>query len=65
MVVEAMAYKLLYSLGLMGVKVICIALVTNTTLEILDLEDNGMGDAGCTHVAEMLRENYFISDLVN
>lgn len=51
-------------LGPLGVKAICVALVSNTTIEVLDLHDNGLENTGCSYVAEMLKENYFITELV-
>ena len=50
--------------GPLGVKAICVALVSNTTIEVLDLHDNGLENTGCAYVAEMLKENYFITELV-
>jgi len=50
--------------GLPEIKSLCVALVTNTTIEVLDLDDNGIDEQGCSYVADMLKENYFITDLV-
>ena len=45
-------------------KAICVSLLSNARVEILDLDDNGIGSQGCIYAADMLRENFFITDLV-
>lgn len=52
-------------IGVMGTKTLCVSLLSNTTLESLDLDDNGIENQGCAYLADMLRENYFITELVN
>ena len=38
-------------------------LQTNTFIENLDMSDNKVGDAGAVSIANMLTENYFITEL--
>ena len=37
----------------------------NTTLVSLNLEDNGIGDEGAVHIADMLSENCYITHLAS
>ncbi|EDO31478.1 predicted protein, partial [Nematostella vectensis] len=53
-----------HGLGAMGSKAIAIALVSNTSVVKLNLSDNWMGPEGASYVAEMLRENCYITDLL-
>ncbi|KAL5011893.1 hypothetical protein ScPMuIL_010444 [Solemya velum] len=50
-------------LGPEGTKAIAIALVTNSSVQSLDLSDNNIGPKGVEYVADLLRENSFITDL--
>ncbi|KAK3736311.1 hypothetical protein QZH41_020784, partial [Actinostola sp. cb2023] len=54
-----------HGLGPMGAKAIAIALVSNTSVIKLNLSDNWLGADGSSFIAEMLRENCYISDLVS
>lgn len=61
-----MSWYSLFSLssGPEGTKSLCVPLATNTTVERLDLDDNGIETQGALYMAEMLKENYFIVSLV-
>ncbi|NXI94820.1 LR74A protein, partial [Psophia crepitans] len=52
-----------YGLGPKGVKAIAIALVSNTTVTHLELEDNCILAEGAICIAEMLRENSCLQEL--
>ncbi|KAL4230081.1 hypothetical protein ACF0H5_010466 [Mactra antiquata] len=45
------------------IKTICIGLLGNSTIEVLDLRDNDMGEKGAQYIAELLQENIFIHSL--
>ncbi|GFN79373.1 leucine-rich repeat-containing protein 74b-like [Plakobranchus ocellatus] len=50
-------------LGPEGLKPIAIALVENSSVTCLDVEDNGLGLDGVRHIVEMYSENTFIVSL--
>ncbi|PIK52516.1 hypothetical protein BSL78_10614 [Apostichopus japonicus] len=52
-----------HGLGPKGAKAISMALVTNTSVTTLDLEDNWIEGDGGAYVAEMLKENCYIASL--
>ncbi|XP_064637927.1 leucine-rich repeat-containing protein 74B-like [Lineus longissimus] len=52
-----------HSLGIQGIKPLCIALVSNVYVTSLDLEGNDLGAKGAAAVADVLSENLFILDL--
>ncbi|XP_072170556.1 uncharacterized protein [Diadema setosum] len=52
-----------HGLGPQGAKAIAVALVTNTTVLTLDLEDNWIEGDGGVYIADMLKENCYINDL--
>ncbi|MBZ3888176.1 Leucine-rich repeat-containing protein 74A [Sciurus carolinensis] len=52
-----------HGLGPMGTKAIAIALVSNTTITKMELEDNCIMDEGMLSLVEMLQENYYLQEL--
>uniref|UniRef100_A0A8D0H4G4 Leucine rich repeat containing 74A n=1 Tax=Sphenodon punctatus TaxID=8508 RepID=A0A8D0H4G4_SPHPU len=54
-----------HGLGPKGAKAIAIALVSNTTIIHLELEDNWILAEGAMCLVQMLRENCYIQDLVS
>ncbi|XP_006864853.1 PREDICTED: uncharacterized protein C14orf166B homolog [Chrysochloris asiatica] len=52
-----------HGLGPKGTKAIAIALVSNTTIVSLELEDNCMMEEGALSLVQMLHENYYIQEL--
>ncbi|KAL8169133.1 UNVERIFIED_CONTAM: hypothetical protein K2H54_038457 [Gekko kuhli] len=52
-----------HGLGPKGTKAIAIALVSNTTITHLELEDNWILGEGATYLVQMLRENCYIQEL--
>ncbi|KAH0620474.1 hypothetical protein JD844_020982 [Phrynosoma platyrhinos] len=54
-----------HGLGPKGTKAIAIALVSNTTITHLELEDNWILGEGTTYLVQMLRENCYIQEMVN
>ncbi|XP_011674867.2 leucine-rich repeat-containing protein 74A [Strongylocentrotus purpuratus] len=52
-----------HGLGPHGAKAIAVALVANTTVLTLDLEDNWVEGDGGVYIADMLKENCYINDL--
>ncbi|XP_004699104.2 leucine-rich repeat-containing protein 74A [Echinops telfairi] len=52
-----------HGLGPKGTKAIAIALVSNTSIICLELEDNCMMEEGVTSLVQMLTENYYIQEL--
>uniref|UniRef100_A0A8C4VM99 Leucine rich repeat containing 74A n=1 Tax=Gopherus evgoodei TaxID=1825980 RepID=A0A8C4VM99_9SAUR len=52
-----------HGLGPQGAKAIAIALVSNTTITHLELEDNWILAEGVTCLVQMLRENCYIQEL--
>uniref|UniRef100_A0A670Y296 Leucine rich repeat containing 74A n=1 Tax=Pseudonaja textilis TaxID=8673 RepID=A0A670Y296_PSETE len=53
-----------HGLGPKGTKAIAIALVSNTTITHLELEDNWILAEGTTYLVQMLRENCYIQEMV-
>uniref|UniRef100_A0A8D2LKX3 Leucine rich repeat containing 74A n=1 Tax=Varanus komodoensis TaxID=61221 RepID=A0A8D2LKX3_VARKO len=54
-----------HGLGPKGTKAIAIALVSNTTITHLELEDNWILGEGTTYLVQMLRENCYIQEMVS
>uniref|UniRef100_A0A8C3RLW8 Leucine rich repeat containing 74A n=1 Tax=Chelydra serpentina TaxID=8475 RepID=A0A8C3RLW8_CHESE len=54
-----------HGLGPKGAKAIAIALVSNTTITHLELEDNWILAEGVTCLVQMLRENCYVQELVS
>uniref|UniRef100_A0A8D0C1Z6 Leucine rich repeat containing 74A n=1 Tax=Salvator merianae TaxID=96440 RepID=A0A8D0C1Z6_SALMN len=54
-----------HGLGPKGTKAIAIALVSNTTITHLELEDNWILAEGTTYLVQMLRENCYIQEMVS
>ncbi|KAL7992581.1 hypothetical protein Chor_016837, partial [Crotalus horridus] len=52
-----------HGLGPKGTKAIAIALVSNTTITRLELEDNWILAEGTTYLVQMLRENCYIQEM--
>ncbi|CAH6846960.1 Lrrc74a [Phodopus roborovskii] len=52
-----------HGLGPKGTKAIAITLVSNTTILILELEDNYIKEEGVLSLTEMLHENYYLQEL--
>ncbi|XP_060118211.1 leucine-rich repeat-containing protein 74A [Heteronotia binoei] len=52
-----------HGLGPKGIKAIAIALVSNTTITHLELDDNWILGEGTTYLVQMLRENCYIQEL--
>ncbi|XP_068947807.1 leucine-rich repeat-containing protein 74A [Petaurus breviceps papuanus] len=52
-----------HGLGPKGTKAIAIALVSNTTITRLELEDNWILEEGALALMQMLHENYYIQEL--
>ncbi|KAM9061283.1 leucine-rich repeat-containing protein 74A isoform X2 [Sarcophilus harrisii] len=52
-----------HGLGPKGTKAIAIALVSNTTITRLELEDNWILEEGVLALMQMLHENYYIQEL--
>ncbi|KAM6202661.1 leucine-rich repeat-containing protein 74A [Rhynchocyon petersi] len=52
-----------HGLGPKGTKAIAIALVSNTTIINLELQDNHITEEGTLSLVEMLNENYYIQEL--
>ncbi|KAF6131288.1 leucine rich repeat containing 74A [Phyllostomus discolor] len=52
-----------HGLGPNGTKAIAIALVSNTTVISLELEDNCIMEEGVLSLVEMLQENYYLQEL--
>ncbi|XP_051833498.1 leucine-rich repeat-containing protein 74A [Antechinus flavipes] len=52
-----------HGLGPKGTKAIAIALVSNTTITRLELEDNWILEEGILSLMQMLHENYYIQEL--
>ncbi|KAM5273589.1 leucine-rich repeat-containing protein 74A [Ctenodactylus gundi] len=52
-----------HGLGPMGTKAIAIALVSNTTIIRLELEDNYIMEEGVLSLVDMLHENYYLQEL--
>ncbi|XP_064230565.1 leucine-rich repeat-containing protein 74A isoform X2 [Aotus nancymaae] len=52
-----------HGLGPRGTKAIAIALVSNTTVTKLELEDNGITEEGILSLVEMLQENYYLQEM--
>ncbi|XP_053139159.1 leucine-rich repeat-containing protein 74A isoform X3 [Hemicordylus capensis] len=52
-----------HGLGTKGTKALAIALVSNTTITHLELEDNWILGEGTTYLVQMLRENCYIQEL--
>ncbi|XP_074146041.1 leucine-rich repeat-containing protein 74A [Sminthopsis crassicaudata] len=52
-----------HGLGPKGIKAIAIALVSNTTITRLELEDNWILEEGALALMQMLHENYYIQEL--
>ncbi|KAJ7345027.1 hypothetical protein JRQ81_000977 [Phrynocephalus forsythii] len=52
-----------HGLGPRGTKAIAIALVSNTTITHLELEDNWILGEGTTYLVQMLRENCYIQEM--
>ncbi|XP_021101717.1 leucine-rich repeat-containing protein 74A isoform X2 [Heterocephalus glaber] len=52
-----------HGLGPMGTKAIAIALVSNTAIIRLELEDNRIMQEGVLSLVEMLHENYYLQEL--
>ncbi|XP_060138974.1 leucine-rich repeat-containing protein 74A [Zootoca vivipara] len=52
-----------HGLGPKGTKAIAIALVSNTTITHLELEDNWILGEGATYLVQMLRENCYIQEM--
>ncbi|XP_026520078.1 leucine-rich repeat-containing protein 74A [Notechis scutatus] len=52
-----------HGLGPKGTKAIAIALVSNTTITHLELEDNWILAEGTTYLVQMLRENCYIQEM--
>uniref|UniRef100_A0A8D2LKZ3 Leucine rich repeat containing 74A n=1 Tax=Varanus komodoensis TaxID=61221 RepID=A0A8D2LKZ3_VARKO len=52
-----------HGLGPKGTKAIAIALVSNTTITHLELEDNWILGEGTTYLVQMLRENCYIQEM--
>ncbi|XP_041357811.1 leucine-rich repeat-containing protein 74A-like [Gigantopelta aegis] len=50
-------------IGSDGAKACAISLVENSSVQVLDLEDNGISTQGALYIADMLTENTFITDL--
>jgi hypothetical protein len=53
-----------HGLGGPGIRPVSAALMTNSTVARLDLSDNWLGVQGAEHIAKMLKENCFISEIV-
>uniref|UniRef100_A0A670IEX0 Leucine rich repeat containing 74A n=1 Tax=Podarcis muralis TaxID=64176 RepID=A0A670IEX0_PODMU len=53
-----------HGLGPKGTKAIAIALVSNTTITHLELEDNWILGEGATYLVQMLRENCYIQEMM-
>lgn len=54
-----------HPIGPQGIRALCIALVTNNHVEKLDLEENDIGTEGAVCVADMLRQNDTITEVVS
>ncbi|XP_012511602.1 PREDICTED: leucine-rich repeat-containing protein 74A [Propithecus coquereli] len=52
-----------HGLGPKGTKAIAIALVSNTTVTKLELEDNCIMEEGVLSLVEMLQENYYLQEM--
>ncbi|XP_058148976.1 leucine-rich repeat-containing protein 74A [Dasypus novemcinctus] len=52
-----------HGLGPKGTKAIAIALVSNTTISSLELEDNCIMEEGILSLVEMLQENYYLQEM--
>ncbi|XP_012598165.1 leucine-rich repeat-containing protein 74A isoform X3 [Microcebus murinus] len=52
-----------HGLGPKGTKAIAIALVSNTAVTKLELEDNSITEEGVLSLLEMLQENYYLQEL--
>ncbi|XP_056666607.1 leucine-rich repeat-containing protein 74A isoform X2 [Monodelphis domestica] len=52
-----------HGLGPKGTKAIAVALVSNTTITRLELEDNWILEDGALSLMQMLHENYYIQEL--
>ncbi|XP_053400824.1 leucine-rich repeat-containing protein 74B-like [Mercenaria mercenaria] len=52
-----------HPLGPKGVRALCVALVDNHRVQMLNLEDNDIGSEGAECIAEMLEENDNITEL--
>ncbi|XP_066468195.1 leucine-rich repeat-containing protein 74A [Tiliqua scincoides] len=52
-----------HGLGPKGTKALAIALVSNTTITHLELEDNWILGEGTTYLVQMLRENCYIQEM--
>lgn len=52
-------------LGPNGARALCVSLVYNHIVEILDLEENDIGSEGAIYIAEMLVENESITEVVS
>ncbi|XP_076705386.1 leucine-rich repeat-containing protein 74A [Callospermophilus lateralis] len=52
-----------HGLGPRGTKAIAIAMVSNTTITKLELEDNCIMDTGVICLVQMLQENYYLQEL--
>ncbi|XP_037690956.1 leucine-rich repeat-containing protein 74A [Choloepus didactylus] len=52
-----------HGLGPKGIKAIAIALVSNTTIVSLELEDNCIMEEGILSLVEMLQENYYLQEM--
>jgi hypothetical protein len=54
-----------HGLGGPGIRPVSAALMTNSAVTRLDLSDNWLGVQGAEHISKMLKENCFISEIVN
>ncbi|XP_041350857.1 leucine-rich repeat-containing protein 74B-like [Gigantopelta aegis] len=53
-----------HGLGLEGTKALSVPLETNTVIEKLNLEGNGINPAGGVFLSRILKENLYITDLI-
>uniref|UniRef100_G1KTJ7 Uncharacterized protein n=1 Tax=Anolis carolinensis TaxID=28377 RepID=G1KTJ7_ANOCA len=53
-----------HGIGPKGTKALAIALVSNTTITHLELEDNWILGEGTTYLVQMLRENCYIQEMM-
>ncbi|KAK3100393.1 hypothetical protein FSP39_019230, partial [Pinctada imbricata] len=60
------SYKIImpyHPLGIKGLKACCMALLNNSEVQVLDLTDCDIDVNGAVYIADLLRENHFITDL--
>lgn len=54
-----------HPLGYKGTRSVCVALVNNKNVESIDFEDNDIGTDGAVCLADMLKENESINEVVS